>query len=108
MSVVRGLYAIVGLCGIGGGCLMWGHVRQGRSLTWAVLGTVLLSLYGVVAALQPIGVYGRVMRPTAASSSPSRWRRAVLVYGFRSDKYDVLGALLGVCGVLVMVVPSRV
>ena len=60
MSVVGALFVLAGLCEIGGGYLMWGHVRQGRPLAWALLGTMLLSLYGVVAALQPIDAFGRV------------------------------------------------
>lgn len=40
-----------GLCEIGGGYLVWGWMREGRVLPWAILGAVVLVLYGVVAGV---------------------------------------------------------
>jgi small multidrug resistance family-3 protein len=96
MSVVGALFVLAGLCEIGGGHLMWGHVRQGRPLAWALLGAVLLSLYGVVAALQPIVAFLRVYAAYGGVFVAFSLAWGVLVEGFRPDRYDVL-----------MVVPSR-
>ena len=105
MSVVGALFVLAGLCEIGGGYLIWDHVRQGRPLAWALLGTALLALYSVVAALQPIGAFGRVYAAYGGVFVALSLAWDVLVGGFRPDKYDVLGGLVVVCGVLVMVVP---
>ena len=58
--MIFGLFVLAGLCEIGGGYLVWGWMREGRVLPWAILGAVVLVLYGVVAALQPIPEFGRV------------------------------------------------
>jgi small multidrug resistance family-3 protein len=51
---------LAGLCEIGGGYLVWGWMREHKPLAWALLGAIILATYGVVAALQPIGEFGRV------------------------------------------------
>ena len=64
-----------------------------------------LALYGVVAALQPITEFGRVYAAYGGVFIALAW--GVLVDGFRPDRYDLLGALICVVGVLVMVAPPR-
>ena len=54
------LFVLAGLCEIGGGYLVWGWMRDNKPLLWALVGAVVLALYGVVAALQPISEFGRV------------------------------------------------
>lgn len=54
------LLVLAGLCEIGGGYLVWGWVREQRPLSWALVGAVVLALYGLAAALQPISEFGRV------------------------------------------------
>jgi hypothetical protein len=72
LAVIFGLFVLAGLCEIGGGYLVWGWLRESLILPWAILGAVVLVLYGVVATLQPIPEFGWVYaRPTAASSSSS-------------------------------------
>lgn len=56
LLLIAGLFVLAGLCEIGGGYLVWGWMREGRPLVWAVV----LASYGVVAALQPIPEFGRV------------------------------------------------
>ncbi|MGI9048308.1 MAG: YnfA family protein [Rubrobacteraceae bacterium] len=101
------LFVLAGLCEIGGGYLVWGWLRESRPPSWALLGAVVLALYGVVAALQPIPDFGRVYAAYGGIFIVMALGWGIVVDGFRPDRYDLLGALICVAGVLVMVVPQR-
>jgi small multidrug resistance family-3 protein len=107
LVVISGLFVLAGLCEIGGGYLVWGWMREGRPLVWAVFGAAILVLYGVVAALQPISEFGRVYAAYGGVFVALALTWSVLIDGFRPDKYDLLGALVVLAGVAVMVLPSR-
>lgn len=107
LLLVGVLFVVAGLCEIGGGYLVWGWMREQRPLGWALVGALTLALYGVVAALQPIPEFGRVYAAYGGIFIALALAWGVLVDGFRPDRYDLLGALICVAGVLVMVVPPR-
>lgn len=46
-------FVIAGLCEIGGGYFVWLWLRDGKGFPVAVLGWLLLILYGVIPTLQP-------------------------------------------------------
>ncbi len=52
-------FMLAGLCEIGGGWLVWQWLREGKSAWLAVLGAVILVLYGVIPTFQPAH-FGRV------------------------------------------------
>jgi small multidrug resistance family-3 protein len=52
-------FLAAGLCEIGGGYLIWVWLREGKSVWLAVLGAVVLVLYGIIPTLQPAH-FGRV------------------------------------------------
>lgn len=107
LLVIGGLFVLAGLCEIGGGYLIWGWLRQDRPLAWALLGAAILSLYGVVAALQPIEAFGRVYAAYGGVFIALALVWGILVEGWRPDRYDVLGAIIAILGVVVMVAPPR-
>ena len=107
LLIIGGLFVLAGLCEIGGGYLIWGWLRQDKPLAWALLGAAILALYGVVAALQPIEAFGRVYAAYGGVFIALALVWGVLVEGWRPDRYDVMGAVIAVLGVLVMVAPSR-
>lgn len=107
LFVIGGLFVVAGLCEIGGGYLVWLWLREGQALAWAALGAVILAFYGVVAALQPITEFGRVYAAYGGIFVVMAIAWAVVVDGFRPDRYDLLGAAVVLAGVLVMVVPQR-
>lgn len=53
------LFILAGLCEIGGGYLVWQWLRNGKTPFWAVLGAIILFLYGIIPTLQPAH-FGRV------------------------------------------------
>ena len=105
--MIGALFVLAGLCEIGGGYLVWGWVRENKPAFWALLGAGVLALYGVVAALQPIPEFGRVYAAYGGVFIVLSLAWGAAVDGFRPDRYDLLGALICVAGVLVMVAPSR-
>lgn len=107
LLVIGGLFVVAGLCEIGGGYLVWGALRDGRPLLWAGFGALVLALYGVVAALQPITEFGRVYAAYGGIFVVMAIVWAVLVDDFRPDRYDLLGAAVVLAGVLLMVAPQR-
>ena len=90
------LFALAGLCEIGGGYLVWLWLREGRAVWLGALGGLVLFLYGVLPTFQPPEApFGRVYAayggifvalslawgggsptsgPTATTSSAARWR----------------------------------
>ncbi len=105
--MIGALFVLAGLCEIGGGYLVWGWVRENKPTFWAFLGAGVLALYGLVAALQPISEFGRVYATYGGVFIVLSLAWGVAVDGFRPDRYDLLGALICVAGVLAMVAPSR-
>ena len=66
-----------------------------------------MSLVGVVAALQPISEFGRVYAAYGGIFIALSLAWGIIVDGFRPDRWDLLGALVCVVGVVVMVAPPR-
>lgn len=106
-AVISALFILAGLCEIGGGYLVWGWLRNNAPLAWAALGAVILVLYGVVAALQPIREFGRVYVAYGGIFVGMALAWGVIVDGFQPDLYDLLGAALAVAGAMVMVFAPR-
>ena len=103
MFVIGGLFVLAGLCEIGGGYLVWGWMREHKSFAWALLGSAVLTAYGVVAALQPISEFGRVYAAYGGVFIALALLWGVVMDDFKPDRYDLLGALICVVGVVVMV-----
>ncbi len=73
----------------------------------ALVGGLILAAYGVVAALQPITEFGRTYAAYGGIFMALALVWGVLIDGFRPDRWDLLGALICVVGVVVMVAPPR-
>ena len=106
LLIIGGLFVLAGLCEIGG-YLVWGWMQEHKPLLWALLGAAILAAYGVVAALQPITEFGRVSAAYGGIFIALSLAWGIIVDGFRPDRYDLLGALMCVAGVVVMVAPPR-
>lgn len=85
-------FVLAGLCEIGGGYLVWLWLRDGKSPWFAVLGVVVLAIYGVVPTLQPKSAdFGRVY-----AAYGGVFIVLALVWGWRVDHFvpdraDLLG-----------------
>ncbi len=104
---IGALFVLAGLCEIGGGYLVWGWMREHKPFLWALVGGLILAAYGVVAALQPLSEFGRTYAAYGGIFIALALAWGFLVDGFRPDRWDLLGALICVVGVVVMVAPPR-
>ncbi|HMO57872.1 MAG TPA: YnfA family protein [Roseiflexaceae bacterium] len=109
MELLRSLafFLAAGLYEIGGGYRVWVWLSEGRSPWYAVVGAVLLVLYGVIPAFQAAhfsrvyAAYGGVF---VLLSILWGWR----VDGTALDRFDMIGALFVLLGVAVMMYWPRV
>lgn len=103
MDTVKSLFYFIlaGLCEIGGGYLVWLWLREGKSLWFAVAGAVALILYAVIPTLQPAS-FGRVYAAYGgvfiALSILWGWQ----VDNVAPDRFDLIGGLIALAGVLVI------
>lgn len=101
-----GLFILAGLCEIGGGYLVWLWLREGRSPTYGIVGAIILVLYGILPTLQPAHfsrVYAAYGGMFIVLSLLWGWG----IDGVRPDRYDAVGALLCLVGMIVMMYAPR-
>ena len=100
------LFFAAGLCEIGGGYLVWLWLREGKSIWYALVGAVVLVLYGVIPTLQPAN-FGRVYAAYGgvfvALSLLWGWR----VDKFTPDRFDIFGGLVALLGVCIIMYTPR-
>jgi small multidrug resistance family-3 protein len=103
MDVPRSLFyfLLAGLCEIGGGYLVWQWLRGGRSLWFAVAGSVALVLYGVVPTMQPAH-FGRVYAAYGGIFVVLSLIWSWQIDRIAPDRFDLLGALIVFVGVVVI------
>ncbi|MGH9960828.1 MAG: YnfA family protein [Pyrinomonadaceae bacterium] len=94
-------FLIAGICEISGGYLVWLWLREGKSFWFAMVGALLLVLYGVVPTLQPAH-FGRVY-----AAYGGVFIVLSILWGWRIDKvlpdrFDLAGGLMALVGVAVM------
>jgi small multidrug resistance family-3 protein len=99
-------FVLAGLCEIGGGYLIWLWIREGKSVGLALSGTVLLTVYGFVATLQPAN-FGR-----AYAAYGGIFIILSILWGWQIDKIvpdrlDWVGAAIILIGVMVMMYAPR-
>jgi small multidrug resistance family-3 protein len=109
VTIVRSLvlFALAALFEIGGAWLVWQGVREHRGLIWIGAGVIVLGLYGFATTLQPDPHFGRILAAYGGVFVAGSLLWGVLVDGFRPDRWDVIGALICLAGVLVIMYAPR-
>jgi small multidrug resistance family-3 protein len=95
------LFVLAGLCEIGGGYLLWLSLRENKSAWVAVLGGIILVLFGVILTLQA-GNFGRVYAAYGGVFIVLSVAWGWLVDGVRPDRFDLIGAAICLLGISVM------
>jgi|SRR5664280_1846767 len=95
------LFVLAGLCEIGGGYLIWLWLREGKGWEFAVIGAVILVLYGIIPTLQPAN-FGRVY-----AAYGGIFIFMALLWGWQIDKispdrFEIIGAAIAFVGVLII------
>jgi small multidrug resistance family-3 protein len=96
------LFAAAGLAEIGGGWLMWQWLREGRPWPWGLVGALVVVLYGVIPTFQVDPHFGRVYAAYGGVFIVLSLLWGRLFDGFEADRWDFLGALICLVGVLVI------
>jgi small multidrug resistance family-3 protein len=95
------LFLLAGLCEIGGGWLIWQWLREGRGISWALSGGVMLILYGIIPTFQPTH-FGRVYAAYGGVFIVLALICGWLLDSTRPDRFDVIGAAVSLTGVAII------
>src|ERR1044072_7442814 len=101
------LFVRAALFEIGGAWLGWQGVRGHRGWLWIGAGVIALGAYGFVATLQPDAHFGSILAAYGGVFVAGSLAWAMARDGFRPDRYDVVGALICLCGVAVIMYAPR-
>ena len=109
MTLLRSLllFGLAALLEIGGAWLVWQGWREHRGLWWIAGGVLALGAYGFVAAFQPDANFGRILAAYGGVFVAGSLGWAMVVDGFRPDRWDVIGALVCLAGVAVIMYAPR-
>jgi small multidrug resistance family-3 protein len=95
------LFALAGLCEIGGGYLVWQWWRNGAHWSLGLIGGLVLFLYGVVPTYQPAH-FGRVYAAYGGCFILLSLAWGWSVDRMMPDRYDVIGGLICLGGVAII------
>jgi small multidrug resistance family-3 protein len=101
MAKSLGYFLAAGLCEIGGGYLVWLWLREGKSVWVAVLGAIVLVLYGSIPTPQPAN-FGRVYAAYGGVFIVLSILWGWHIDGVSPDTYDVIGGAIALLGVFVI------
>ncbi len=109
MTVARSivLFVLAAVAEIGGAWLVWQGVREHRGWIWIGAGVIALGAYGFVATLQPDAHFGRILAAYGGVFVAGSLLWGVALDGFRPDRWDVIGALICLVGVVVIMYAPR-
>lgn len=109
MGTVKSVFyfLLAGICEIGGGYLVWLWLREGKSIWLAVLGSVVLVLYGLIPTLQPVANFGRIYAAYGGVFIVLSILWGWQVDKVRPDQFDLIGALIALIGVLIIMYSPR-
>jgi small multidrug resistance family-3 protein len=96
------LFVAAGVAEIGGGWLVWKAIRSNKPWWWAVLGSLVLVLYGFLPTLQPTDSFGRVYAVYGGFFIVLSFLAGWLLDGDKPDKGDVIGGSISLAGVLLI------
>lgn len=94
-------FILAGLCEIGGGYLIWLWLREGKGPELAVLGAIILVLYGIIPTLQPAN-FGRVYAAYGGVFIVMSLLWAWQIDKVTPDRFDIIGASLALIGVFII------
>ena len=105
-AVIVALFFAAGVLEIGGGWMWWQALREGKPWWYAVIGSAMLCLYGVVPTFQPQTAgtedFGRVYAAYGCWFIMLSLAWGWAVDGNRPDAGDGIGALLAAVGAVVI------
>jgi small multidrug resistance family-3 protein len=102
------LFAVAGVCEIGGGYLVWLWLRNGRTAWLGALGGLILFLYGILPTMQPADApFGRVYAAYGGVFIVLSIAWGWWIDGVRPDRFDLLGSAIALLGVGIIMYSPR-
>lgn len=106
LPISLGLFVLAGVCEIGGGYLVWLWFREGRPLGYGIAGAAILILYGIIPTLQSAH-FGRVYAAYGGMFIVLSLLWGWSIDGVRPDRYDTIGAMLCLSGMIIVMYAPR-
>lgn len=95
------LFFLAALFEIGGGYLVWMWLRENKGAVFGLLGGLTLAVYGIIPTFQHAH-FGRVYAAYGGIFIVSSLIWGALIDKKNPDKYEIIGALIALAGVLIM------
>lgn len=95
------LFLLAGLCEIGGGWLVWQWLREGKGVSWGLLGGLILILYGIIPTFQPAH-FGRVYATYGGFFIILSLLWGWILDANLPDRFDLIGAAVSLVGVSII------
>jgi small multidrug resistance family-3 protein len=95
------LFFLAALFEIGGGYLVWLWLRENKGALFGLLGGLTLAIYGIIPTFQPAH-FGRVYAAYGGIFIVSSLIWGAFVDKKKPDRYEIIGALIALVGVLIM------
>lgn len=101
-----GLFLIAAIAEIGGGYLVWHWLRDKKTLTVGLLGSIILVLYGIIQTFQPSN-FGRVY-----AAYGGIFVMMAIVWGLildkkRPNRFEIVGGFIVLLGALIIFYAPR-
>jgi small multidrug resistance family-3 protein len=100
------LFVVAAIMEIGGGYLVWLWIREKKTIVLALLGAIILFVYGIIPTLQP-ATFGRVYAAYGGIFIISSiiWGR--IVDKKKPDRYEIIGSAVAVIGATIIFYSPR-
>jgi len=95
------LFFLAALFEIGGGYLVWLWLREKKGAIFGLFGGLTLAVYGIIPTFQPAH-FGRVYAAYGGIFIISSLIWGALIDKKNPDRYEIIGALIALAGVLIM------
>ena len=94
-------FVLAGFCEIGGGYLVWLWLREEKSIWLGLSGAIVLIIYGVIPTFQPAN-FGRVYAAYGGVFIVLSILWGWKVDKIAPDKFDMIGGLIALIGVVII------
>jgi small multidrug resistance family-3 protein len=101
-----GLFVIAALLEIGGGYLVWLWLREKKSISFGLIGGVILFVYGIIPTLQPSN-FGRVYAAYGGIFVAMAIIWGLMIDKKRPERYDIIGGIIVLIGASVIFYAPR-
>ncbi|WP_349677362.1 YnfA family protein [Candidatus Nitrosocosmicus hydrocola] len=101
-----GLFVIAALLEICGGYLVWLWLREKKSISFGLIGGVILFVYGIIPTLQPSN-FGRVYAAYGGIFVVMAIIWGLMIDKKRPDRYEIIGGIIVLIGASVIFYAPR-